>query len=626
MQSEDSKQRRERRAITVKGGSVKQLEKFILLVLVAGAFVFGSLTLSQTAQAREAGSACGEACSALDSVTQYISQCAETGDAAFCGSDRKRPPKKKKSASKSSKNTKKSAQKKTRTKNKSKGGKKAKAKKPKAKKNVKVRVKGKRGKASKPGQGDTNSNPLESNPEPLEYLLPRVEFDEDPVGICYGPVYRGDEFNSYLQELGVDNVLLQVYWWMIERPNNVYHFELVDAFLDELDPEDEAMIVVYTSSMWGTGTLGKGDPPLDYDEYYEFIHTLVSHCQGRVKYWQRDPEPATPGHWNALQYEEYVATQKEFYRAVKNADPDAIVPGCGYTGYWTKNGQMAPETAAFLDYFFANAQNDFDALDLHLYYNPYTIPVRVNWFREKMQLFGYEKPIITAEFGGPHPQQFDGWEEFQYICECVKRGYWDDDVDFEEHLRYMIDHKDEFLTPEILMFFGDCGEELDGKYNRVHARDIVHRTMLSLASGVKKTYYWNLHSHWPARGPNPLFGKLRLVDLTMDLIDPDFHNFKLQAEKLNGITAVSLVDTGVRENLLFQVERGEFNELYVVWEKRHLFTGEDDPAIPFEWAFPWSVVKVTDIFGNEEILYADGNGIVTLMITDTPFFVEEYVY
>jgi hypothetical protein len=466
-----------------------------------------------------------------------------------------------------------------------------------------------------------------SQPDGTGYLLPRVEIGEMPFAIAYGQQFRGYDFMYLLRDLGVARTSLKVHWWMIESPNNSYHYEYVDAFMDQLEPGEEGLLHVWTSSNWGAGGCGKGLPPLDYDEYREFIYNLVSHCKGRIKYYQRDMEPGTKGHWPEDLYEEYVITQQVFYQAVKDADPDAIVIGGGHSGYFPGGVKNGPCAAVFFEYFLANAQHYFDILDIRLYMDPYTIPGRVNWFRDKMQQFGYSKPIVATEHGGPHPCQFDGWDLVKRIRKFLQEGGCENESEYLEQIQHMIENKEEYFTPAQIMFFGDCGPELDAKRDRIHARDITQRSLLLLASGVQYAWYWNLQQRWQAdRGPHPLYGKLRLIDMQNGEYEPAYDRYKKMVQELGAITAVALVDTGVEGILLFEVERGEDDDLFVIWERRDFFDGEDEPATPYDWVAAWPAVKVSDVFGNEEIFYADGNGIVTLQVTDTPLFLEEYVY
>lgn len=458
--------------------------------------------------------------------------------------------------------------------------------------------------------------------------LPRVELSEPPISVAYGESYKGDEFMSYLRELGVSRTSLKIHWWMVERPNDHFDFSLVDTFLDQLDPGEEAMITVFTSSNLGaTGGIGKGSPPVDYDEYHQFIFTLASHCAGRFKYWIRDPEPATPDHWETSLYREYVWTQEEFYTAVKDADPDAIVLGGGHAGQWTDRIKDGPGNAAFFEYFLDQGRDWFDVFDMRLYKELYTIPARVNWFRRKMELLGYEKPIYAGEYGGPHPCQFEGWDLIAWIRRGLKEGRWDDDPEFLQRLYFWIANKEDYFPDGQLMFYGDCRAELDAKRDRIHGRDLVQRTVIALASGVEKLWYWNLHAHWRIKqGPHLLFGKLRLADLKTSKLTPAYFYFKRMAGMLGDATSVEMLPVGAQGILVFKVERANRGDVYVVWHRRDPYYGEEDPPVTYQWPSPWKVVAVTDIFGESDKVHIDRKICRAILeVTDSPLFLENGV-
>ncbi len=63
------------------------------------------------------------------------------------------------------------------------------------------------------------------------------------------------------------------------------------------------------------------------------------------------------------------------------------------------------------------------------------------------------------------------------------------------------------------------------------------------------------------------------------------------------------------------------NPLYVVWERRDEFSGEDHPANTY--SLPWSLTsaEATDVF-NKSIPVKISNGALQIDVTDTPVFIE----
>jgi len=459
------------------------------------------------------------------------------------------------------------------------------------------------------GTPETGQNPL--NPVP----------DAVPLGVGYGSIYKGDVFKFYLNELNLERSKIYVFWEDVEPQNNQYNFNYVDAYISQLDPGDEAMISVFTSSSWGAEGVGKGYPPLDYNEYYTFIYDLVSRTNGMVKYWQRDAEPFTPMHWAKEKCIEYVTTQMYFYQAVKAANPDAEIIGIGHSGCFSGD---RPGGAPYIEYVMLHAQDYFDMVDVRLYRNHYNIPVRIGWFRDKMVEFGYSKPIVTTEYGGPHPYQFDGFNEMIAIIEAVTGG-----VRTSENLvmawAYLVDNL-HLLTPQMQMFFLGCSPELEAKLERIQTRDFVQRTLLVLASEVELLWYFNLKGRWhPQLGPHPFFGKLSLVSHNSTDRRLPFYTMQKMVQKIGGYVSNEFIDVGDPNLFLFRISREGQGDIYVAWEMRNIFEGETMPASPFTWTFPWDSVRITDFFERDEVVHIQPQGDAIFDITDTPVFIEEYI-
>ena len=450
--------------------------------------------------------------------------------------------------------------------------------------------------------------------------LPPKELVPSPLAVAYGEKFKGEEFFSYLEELDIRATKIYVQWYEIEPENNTWTFELVDALLDQVKNRHDVLISVYSSSEWGAEGVGKGFPPLDQQEYYEFIYNLVEHCQGKIKYWQRDTEPATPKHWSALRAADYVTTQETFYKAVKAADPEATVIGVGHPGAF--NGDN-PAGQTFYEYLLYHGRDYFDIVDVRLYLDPYTIPTRVQWFKNKMADYGYSKPLVSTEYGGPHPEQFEGYDEVRRLLYEFTGGNRDKETQLAAW--YYLDSIKTTLEPAQQMFLNDAPADLEAKHDRIHCRDLVQRTLLALAAGLEKTWYWDLDEHWhPDLGPHPLFGKLFLVDLKKDQRRPIFYVYKKFQSLLAGFTAIERVDTGFANVYLFEIDRGERGDLFVAWEKRDPFDGEDLPPLTCRWTFSWNGIMVAeDLFGWHDEIAIDPNGVATFQLTDTPIFLQE---
>jgi hypothetical protein len=448
--------------------------------------------------------------------------------------------------------------------------------------------------------------------------IEKVSFPESPFAVAFGEIYKGEEFMPYIRELGATCTKLYLHWHWIEPNEGQYSWHLVDSFVRQLKEGEKALIAVFTSSSWGAEGVGKGYPPKDYDKYSSFINKLVKRCNNKVKYWQRDTEPASPRHWDKTKAKEYVETQKYFYQAVKAADPTASVIGVGMNGVFVRK---KPQSKEFFDYVLRHGKDYFDILDIRLYWNHYDIPFKVEWFREKMAKRGYQKPIVSTEYGGPTPVQF---HEFR----GVKRQYedlWKKDAQDEQYRKrawQWLDKASKDFPPPIRMFLKNPPNELEEKRHRINCRDVVQRTVLALSSGVQKLWYWNLISRrHPKHGPHPIFGKLRLLDERFEKRYPAFYVYKRMVDKMHDIDSIERVSTRNKDIYLFKVNRKRQQELYIVWHKRDLFHGEDQPPEREELFLDCKKVKITDIFG-KQIMENTIDGKVLVSVTGTALYME----
>jgi hypothetical protein len=463
--------------------------------------------------------------------------------------------------------------------------------------------------------------------------------DESPFGVAYGFRYEGETFMPYIRELGIDLTKVYLYWDQVEPRKGTYDWTVVDKLLDQIDKDSEVLIAVWSSSNWGAkaGSWKGGSLPLNMDDYYTFIFNLVNHCGGKIRYWQNDCEP-NAGWWRGTK-EEFVASLKVFYRAVKDADPAAQVIVGGYTGVFRRG---APYNQAFFDHVFREGKDYYDIFDLRLYNDMYRIPTRVSWFRNRMKELECTKPIVCTEYGGPLPNEFPQFRQLRAEL-SGKRTHWSDIYGFEvqdtettregladerarkqralrEAIHRLKANKDK-LPPQIQMFLVGCSYELEQKRHRINSRDIVARSVMALAAGVEKLWYWDLVSP----GNHLVFGKLRLMDESFTKRFPAFYSYKRMVEILEGIESTRQLDTNKNDIYAFEVRKNTGEVVYIMWEKRDPFHGEDQPKTRFQFALPrsdWAGVKITDVFGKES-KGTITNGILPLDIDDTPLFVEQ---
>ena len=486
-----------------------------------------------------------------------------------------------------------------------------------------------------------------TNAKPMTPDIPakdrQITMPGSPFGIAGGFLfgYQGSatyEFMPQLRLLGSGLTKIYFFWNQIEPEKGKFDWTAVDKFVNQLESPEEAMISLFSASQWATvrsSVLLPPSPAKNPDDYYRFVYEVVNHCKGRVRYWQNDAEPNSPLYWSGTK-EEFLAELRVFYKAVKDADPLAVVIVGGYDGLFAPPGAHPfPNQEvglAFFDYVLKEGRDAFDAFDLRLYGDPYTIAARVDFMRQKMLALGYDKPIVCTEYGGPNLFEFR--ENRQHISlvsswaqSVATSGR--EDKPARNPIAELYD-KMTSLAPQTQMFMIGCSPELEAKYQRIQARGIVMRNLFALSAGVQKTIYWYLPAI-PSTGAQRfnimvlMYGKIGLLELHDGALSKRLtgaDTFERMTKALTGVKRVNKIDLPERPSIfLFEIDRGERGPAYVVWERRDTFTGEDSPAVPFEW--PWSS-KTADaedaLVGRTPAEVRDGR--LHLSVSLTPIFFE----
>src|SRR4051795_3560526 len=142
-------------------------------------------------------------------------------------------------------------------------------------------------------------------------------------GISFGLFGPPDEVVAPSGELGAGLVRLYVYWSQVEPNPGQWDWSVVDAFLAQLNGDEELWVTVCSSSPWATRQptdFLPSSPANDDAEFSRFVRALVSRCAGRVQYWQCNNEPSNTGLLWAGTADEYVAQLALFHQAVRDAD------------------------------------------------------------------------------------------------------------------------------------------------------------------------------------------------------------------------------------------------------------------------------------------------------------------
>ncbi|MBO0781228.1 MAG: hypothetical protein J2P37_20610 [Ktedonobacteraceae bacterium] len=481
-----------------------------------------------------------------------------------------------------------------------------------------------------------------------EYAFVKREFGKEtyigqssPLGIVRGPLYghlgiKADVFMPQVHQLGAHLVRLFLFWDQVEPERDRFGWGAVDTLLEQLEPSDEVWITLNTSSRWATRHATNFQPPspaLHPEEFEHFVTTLVTHCQGRVRYWQCNNEPTNPLLWEGTATD-YVNQLKVFSRAVKAADPDAIVVLAGAVDAFHSSADSQNPDAqaehAFFDHLLRESADDFDAFDLHLYGDHYAIPINIEVVRQKMAALGYQKPIFCGEYNGPSFFNFaENLPILQRLFERMIAHPQSDSQAQAAQSEAVAELYEQMATlpPQAQMFMEGCSAELEEKRHRINCRELVTRSLLALSEGVQKMLCWNLANEKVDRYNlmHLLFDKHKLLDYEKGVFKepyPAAETFRRMTHLLAGIEQVQRIEIPERPAIyLFEVRRRERGPLLVVWERRDTFGGEEDPAVPFEWPWSTSKAQAIDVFGEAVSVQVDG-GYLHLSVSVTPVFIE----
>ncbi|HIC89526.1 MAG TPA: hypothetical protein EYP04_09010 [Anaerolineae bacterium] len=113
-----------------------------------------------------------------------------------------------------------------------------------------------------------------------------------------------------------------------------------------------------------------GPPPANADAFAEFLFAMATRYQGRIQAYQVWNEPNLAREWgnHRPNPEEYAILLRKAYRAIKRADPNAIVVSAGMAPTGTDNEIAMPDTAYYERLYQAmggSSDGYFDMLGVH---------------------------------------------------------------------------------------------------------------------------------------------------------------------------------------------------------------------------------------------------------------------
>lgn len=238
--------------------------------------------------------------------------------------------------------------------------------------------------------------------QPVTAAQPRA----DLIGVSGNAFTWEPQWPTFSGLLGASNVgwaRLELRWDYIHPTPTTWNWSLYDDLVNGYTAQGIKPLGLLAYSVgWASGQGGSQPvfgPPTDMDAWEDYVHATALHFKGRITAWEVWNEPDVAFFWNGKDGGDpvvYFEMLKRAHRAIKAADPDAIVMNGGLTG--TERGATYMQrlldlgAADYLDAVAFHGYVSVDGLDTHVY--PEIIWPLVSKARERAG-----KPLWITEFG-----------------------------------------------------------------------------------------------------------------------------------------------------------------------------------------------------------------------------------
>jgi hypothetical protein len=271
----------------------------------------------------------------------------------------------------------------------------------------------------------------------------------------FGVTALGVPFDcGILQSIGAQAGWDTLFWANIEPSQDEWQFEKMDAAIAAAEECGIAVSLKLRAEQGHWGVLPVEDPadaeyndghkrgsrpPVNLDDYYDWVYTVASRYRGRVRAYAVENEVNAKVFWLGT-YDEYESMLETAQRAVKAADPDALVADSGIASAaygisiarWRYEHGDTPGAIEWLNRFYSRrtdqkAENEedlrltiyskdyrdryvtmlrhfqrpdlYDIYQLHFYESWDLLPELLEWIRARMAESGALKPIEAWEIG-----------------------------------------------------------------------------------------------------------------------------------------------------------------------------------------------------------------------------------
>lgn len=173
-------------------------------------------------------------------------------------------------------------------------------------------------------------------------------------------------------ELDATWVKYQVDWSIAEFLDGQYaSIDELDFFMDEAFNRDlKVLLSVAKAPDWARATTEEDGPPVDYQQYNEFVAFLVGRYGFKLHAVEVWNEPNLKREWNGgtINGAEYVRLLAGAYQAIKDVNPGIIVISAGLAPTGINDGVIAVDDRVYFRQMYeAGLPNYADAIGIHPY-------------------------------------------------------------------------------------------------------------------------------------------------------------------------------------------------------------------------------------------------------------------
>lgn len=201
---------------------------------------------------------------------------------------------------------------------------------------------------------------------------------------------------AQLAEVGFRFIRLDMFWSTCEKTKGTYNFEAYDALMSSLDEKGirPLFILDYGNKLYNNGQ--SPSTPESRAAYAAYAGAAAAHFKGRGVIWEIWNEPNGKTFWRPEPNpQHYTEMAKAAYKAIKAADPGAIVAGPATSGF----------AFSFIEKCFAYGMLECaDAVSVHPYRaaGPESAIPEYQQLKDLIKRYapkGKEIPIISSEWG-----------------------------------------------------------------------------------------------------------------------------------------------------------------------------------------------------------------------------------